>query len=225
MAYLHTLFPSRRRSLASIPYPRSAKLLATTTILLIFLILGPTLSIKFSPRITAYAPASLVQDWSFFTATLSVLAATVQLLPQLYTTTKLKQNAALSVVMLAIQSPVYLTLGILKATQTDKIPHDEGRSIWTRWVQNEELVWMSYIVSAAVETLLLSVCLYLSYMWPRAGDLDGDEVLEVEDSEEEYITGANVGWETEETPLLIGRVDNEHGGAGRWLREAMWRRG
>lgn len=207
------LSPKRRRSLASLPYPYSAKLLAATTALLGLLILVPKLSIKYFPR-TTYAPASLVQDWSFFTAALSLLAATVQYLPQLHTTTRLKQNAALSVVMLAIQSPVFLTLGILKATQTEKVPHDQGRRTWTRWGQNGELVWISYMVAGAVEAILLGVCLYLSYTRPRAGGLDGDEALEVEDGEEEYITGTNIGLDTEETPLLPGRGESELRGAG-----------
>lgn len=223
------LSPERRRALSSRPFPRLPKLIAFSTTLLAFMILVPTLSIAFSPDLTSYAPASLIQDWSFFTATLSLLVATVQFLPQLFTTIRLKHHASLSLVMLAVQSIVYILLGASKAMNADKAPHDEGRRSWTRYLQNGELEWMGYVVSGATEALVLVVGVYLVYMRAKrvggmlVGDMDGDDVFTtVEgDEEEEYITSVSLG---EETPLLPGRRgESEFRGSNRWGREAMGR--
>ncbi|KAL8940760.1 MAG: hypothetical protein Q9216_002640 [Gyalolechia sp. 2 TL-2023] len=222
------LSPERRRALSSQPYPRLPKLIALSTALLASLILIPTFSIAFSPNLTSYAPASLIQDWSFFTATLSLLVATVQFLPQFFTTVRLKHHASLSLVMLAVQSPVYVFLGVSKAVEMDSASHDEGRDSWTRWLQNGELEWMGYVVSGAAEALVLGLGVYLTYVRSRAGVLvggmDGDDVFvaerEEEGEEEEYITGLSLG---EETPLLPGRGESEFRGSNRWGREAMGR--
>ncbi|KAL8686499.1 MAG: hypothetical protein Q9218_007059, partial [Villophora microphyllina] len=104
------LSPQRRRSLAARPYPRLPLLMACTTLLLTILILAPTISIIFSPRIKSTAPKSLVQDWSFFTSTLSLLTATIQFLPQMHTTLRRKHHQSLSLAMLAMQIPVFVCL-------------------------------------------------------------------------------------------------------------------
>ncbi|KAL8720443.1 MAG: hypothetical protein Q9225_002701 [Loekoesia sp. 1 TL-2023] len=218
------LSPKRRRALFSQSYPRLPKLIALSAALLASLILIPTFSITFSTNITSYAPASLLQDCSFFTAALSLLAATIQLLPQLYTTVRLKHHASLSLIMMAVQCPVYILLGISKSLQTDSVPHDEGRRSWTRFLQNGEMEWMGYVISGTAEALLLGLGVYLGCVRPKGvGGMDGDDVVAVEgprEEEEEYITGAGV---VEETPLLPGRRENELRGSRKWGREAMGR--
>ncbi|KAL8828029.1 MAG: hypothetical protein Q9170_006780 [Blastenia crenularia] len=223
------LSPDRRRALSSQPYPRLPKFITISVILLIAVILIPTLSIIFSPNIASHRPASLLQGWSFFTATFALLAATVQFLPQLYTTLRLKRHASLSLVMLALQCPVYIVLGVSKSKDTSRVPHDEGRRSWTRLLQNGEIEWTAYVVTGTMEALLLGLSLYLWWRRSKSGilirDLDGDDVVEGEGDEideegEEYITGVSA---SEETPLLPGRRENELQGSRRWRREAVGR--
>lgn len=211
------LSPERRRIEASIPYPYLLRIIASISLLLTLLILIPTLTIVLDSSIASRAPPSLLQDWSFFTSTLSLLAATLQFLPQMHTTLRLKHHHSLSMVMLAIQIPVYLLLGINKASKSDSVPHDGGRGHpWVRWLQNGEVAWMNYIVGACVEGLLLALCLYLYFVRPRfaSRDWDGDEEAE----EEEYITGVSVG---EDTPLLPGG-DRTGLQTSRWSRREVF---
>ncbi|KAL9000723.1 MAG: hypothetical protein Q9169_000759 [Polycauliona sp. 2 TL-2023] len=194
------LSPERREIEASIPYPRLPRIIASISLILILIILVPPLVIIFAPHNNSESHRSLMQDWSTFTSTLSLLAATIQFVPQMYTTLRLKHHRSLSMVTLAVQIPVSLLLGINKASQSESVPHnDEGRQWWVRWLQDEEMVWMSHIVSGCAEALLLILCLYLYFSRRRFGrdDLDGDE-----EAEEEYITSVSMG---EETPLLPGR--------------------
>ncbi|KAL8736731.1 MAG: hypothetical protein Q9166_000097 [cf. Caloplaca sp. 2 TL-2023] len=193
------LSPERRRIEASVPYPRLPKIIGSVYLALALLILVPTLSIIFSPSTASAAPQSLLQDWSFFDSTLSLLVATLQFLPQLHTTLQLKHHQSLSMVMLAVQVPVFILLGINKASKSDRVPHDQGRHVWVRWLRNGEIAWMNYIVSGCWQGLLLALCLYLYIVRPRFAreDLDGDE-----EAEEQYITSVSMG---EETPLLPGR--------------------
>lgn len=73
---------------------------------------------------------------------------------------------------------------------------------------------MSYMVAGAVEGLLLGLCLYLVYVRGGLGGGEGMDGDDVEEGEEEYLTGVNA---SQETPLLLGR---ELRGAGRWTRES-----
>ncbi|KAL8738584.1 MAG: hypothetical protein Q9181_000635 [Wetmoreana brouardii] len=203
------LSPERRRALASKPYPLLPKLIALAVVLLVVLVFAPTLIIVFSPSVAATAPKSLVQDWSFFTSTLSLAAATLQYLPQLHSTWKLKHHKSLSLATLIIQIPVFLVLGISKRTQPANIPqHPDDYRLISRLQNTDGITYLDYIVSASVEAFLLTLCLYLHYVRPRFlnSDLDGDEEIE-----EEYITGLSI---CEETPLL-GKRDE---GGGRDLQ-------
>ncbi|KAL8887005.1 MAG: hypothetical protein Q9192_006392, partial [Flavoplaca navasiana] len=142
---------------------------------------------------------SLSQDWYFLTSTLSLVTATLQYLPQMYTTLRLKHHHSLSIIMLTVQIPVLLLQGISNISDGDKTPHKEGRYLWVQWMQGGEVAWMNQIVSGCAEGLLLALCLYLYFSQRKFGrdDLDGDE-----DAEEEYITSMSM---SEETPLLPGR--------------------
>ncbi|KAL8865811.1 MAG: hypothetical protein Q9174_006679 [Haloplaca sp. 1 TL-2023] len=200
------LSPERRRALASQPYPLFPKLIALAALIIGILILTPTLAIILSPSIASKAPQTLKQDWSFFASTLSLAAATIQFLPQLYTTLRLKSHQSLSMVTLGLQSILLLLLGIYRIR--DLSPQDDGK-YWLHWLRNgSEIAAMDYIVSAAVEALLLALCLYLYFVRPRLvdGGLDGDD-----EAEEEYISGIGAG---EETPLLgkgSGKQGRGHG--------------
>ncbi|KAL8951522.1 MAG: hypothetical protein Q9222_002493 [Ikaeria aurantiellina] len=218
------LSPERRQAEASRPYPRLPKLIASTSLILNLLILIPTLSIVLSPEVASAAPKSLLQDWSFFTSTLSLLAATVQFLPQIHATFQLRHHQSLSIVMLVIQVPVSIILGLSKASTATKVPHNDtgsgsgDRKHWVlRWLQSGEIAWMNYIVAGCVEGLLLALCLYLHFVRPRfkrGDDLEGDE----EAAEEEYIVGISMG---EETPLLPGRRTNDLQASRMFGREAL----
>ncbi|KAL9603821.1 MAG: hypothetical protein Q9219_000930 [cf. Caloplaca sp. 3 TL-2023] len=218
------LSPERRRALSSQPYPRLPKLIALAATLLIAFILIPAFSIAFSDDIASHGPQSLVQEWSFFTATLALLEATVQFLPQLYTTLRLKHHASLSLVMLAVQSPVSVALGVSKSLRNDDLPnHDEGSRTWLRFLRNGEMEWMAYVITGTLEMSLLALGLYFSYTRPRGGEFDGDDEVwdeERREEEEEYISGVGVN---EETPLLPGRRENELRGSRKWAREMMAR--
>ena len=193
------LSTERREIEASIPYPRLPRVIGLISLVLVLLILGPTLAIVLSPQLASRVHEALIQDWSFFASILSLLAATLQYLPQMYTTLRLKHHHSLSIMMLAVQIPVLLLLGIYNSSESNRTPPNERGYLWVRWLQNEEIAWMNQIVSGCAESLLLVLCLYL-YLSRRGfgrDSLDGDE-----DAEEEYITSISMG---EETPLLPGR--------------------
>ena len=189
----------RREIEASMPYPRLPRVIGTSSLILVLFILGPPLLIIFSPHLAAKVHQSLIQDWYLFTSTLSLVTATLQYLPQMYTTLRLKHHHSLSMIMLTVQIPVLLLLGISNASEGDKSPHEEDRYLWVRWMQGGEIARMNQIVSGSAEGLLLALCLYLYLSQREFGrdNLDGDE-----DAEEEYITSMSMG---EETPLLPGR--------------------
>lgn len=184
---------------ASMPYPRLPRVIGISCLILVLFILGPPLVTVFSPHFASKAHQSLIQGWYLFTSTLSLVVATLQYLPQMYTTLRLKHHHSLSMIMLTVQTPVLLLLSISNVSEGDRTPHEKGRYLWVRWMHDGEIAWMNQIVSGCAEGLLLALCLYLYFSQRKFGrdDLEGDE-----DAEEEYITSMSMG---EETPLLPGR--------------------
>lgn len=115
---------------------------------------------------------------------MAAILSSVQYLPQIYTTYRLKRVASLSIPMMCIQTPG----GYMWAASLAARLGPEG------WA-----TWGVYLLTATLQGVVLVMGIYFEYIMPRKGDVDSAADTVVEDAAEDDDPGQAP---SEETPLL-----------------------
>lgn len=125
-----------------VPSPRTA--LAVATLSISHAVIVAILSLYF-----IFARPLHLQDWANFLGIFSTVLATIQYLPQIYTTFKLKRVGSLSIPMMCIQTPGSFVWAASLAARL-------GKSGWS--------VWGLYMVTGCLQGTLLFMGSYFEIM-------------------------------------------------------------
>lgn len=105
------------------------------------------ISVAFELRQPAAIPA-----WANFLGVLAAVLASIQYLPQIYTTLRLRCVGSLSIPMMCIQTPGSLIWAASLAARTG----------WAGWS-----IWGVLVVTACLQGTLLTMAIYFEYFGPN----------------------------------------------------------
>ncbi|CAG8363398.1 unnamed protein product [Penicillium salamii] len=171
---------------SSAPTYRTA--LVVTGICLLHALATIIISIAFELRQPAAVPA-----WANFLGILSAILASIQYLPQIYTTFRLQCVGSLSIPMMCIQTPGSLVWAASLA----------ARKGWSGWS-----IWGVLVVTACLQGTLLTMAIYFEYFGPNNKGEAGRADLDAPNGSGLGGTGTGTHPEplperpSEETPLL-----------------------
>lgn len=166
--------------------------LVITAICLFHALVVIIISLAFAIR----QPAAL-QGWANFLGILAAILASIQYLPQIYTTFRLRCVGSLSIPMMCIQTPGSLVWASSLAAR-------EGKNGWS--------IWGVLVVTACLQGTLLAMAIYFEYFGPESkrktvhrADVDGLPNGEAPDRAEAHAHAhepIHAERPSEETPLL-----------------------
>lgn len=137
-----------------------------------------------SPPGVPAPPSDALIKWANFLGVQSAVLASIQYIPQLWTTWKLKHVGSLSIPMMCIQTPGSFVWVASLASR-------EG----TRWSS-----WMTYLVTGVLQGVLLGMCIVWEARERRAQKKIVDGVIGGVRNEEREVTAAAAA--DERTALL-----------------------
>ncbi|OQD75922.1 hypothetical protein PENDEC_c005G07167 [Penicillium decumbens] len=155
--------------------------LTVTAICLLHALATLIISVAFSLRQPSALPV-----WANFLGVLSAILASIQYLPQIYTTLRLRCVGSLSIPMMCIQTPGSLVWAASLAAR-------EGAQGWS--------IWGVLVVTACLQGTLLVMAIYFEYFGPES------KQKAVHRADENGATGTapeaiSAEQPSEETPLL-----------------------
>jgi len=155
--------------------------LTVTAICLLHALATLIISVAFSLRQPSALPV-----WANFLGVLSAILASIQYLPQIYTTLQLRCVGSLSIPMMCIQTPGSLVWAASLAAR-------EGAQGWS--------IWGVLVVTACLQGTLLVMAIYFEYFGPES------KQKAVHRADENGATGTapeaiSAEQPSEETPLL-----------------------
>ncbi|CUS12132.1 unnamed protein product [Tuber aestivum] len=165
--------------------PKTQSALTTAVLCVVHLVVVAVLTFYFSllsppasyPTRSDTSVSPQLTSWANFLGIQSTVLASLQYLPQLYTTWALKHVGSLSIPMMCIQTPGSFVWAISLASR-------EG----TKWSS-----WITYVVTGVLQGVLLAMCI----MWELK---DRKERKGMDESENSAVV------ESERRPLLANEV-------------------
>lgn len=131
-----------------------------------------------------------MQAWANFLGIMAAILASIQYLPQIHTTWRLRCVGSLSIPMMCLQTPGgYVWAASLAARL--------GKEGWS--------TWGVYIVTASLQGIVLAMAIYFEYINPKEKKThhhgEGAAANGTAEFPDEHATDVD-GQPTEETPLL-----------------------
>jgi len=158
-----------------------------------YILVGCGLFSAFSLGFGLYVSIHGLDDWSFnplptllalFLSHATVMLASVQSVPQVVTTVRLRQAGGINMLSLGLQVPVLLAMAWSLALRY---------GYESRWS-----IWMVFVIMTAQTVAVLTTCLLYEHWWPKDSNGESENGGRVAPGVED---DGNTG-DDEETPLL-----------------------